>query len=278
VVVLTPLGGHAQTKSGGAAEPDSAKHRWTVSVDGGGASVSDSTSIRAYGGAVQYQPIPGIAFGVAPSIVTASGRTASASGLGDLPISASASKTFEGRGSPELAAALILTLPTGKAACGLGSGHTNIGLDVGAGFAPTDAAHLSFDASRDLSNTAAVSSFDAPQSTWLGIDADLDVAPRWTLDVSLGGDFGGVDTTAGGPGREAGTGVSYGASESFNLTLDLTRRLAGDAPLWGLVLTVGTAPAGLSLLHPSSALRRQRGILAGGVAAARHGGRVATCP
>ena len=135
-------------------------------------------------------------------------------------------------------------------------------MEVGAGLSPIDPLHLSVDASRSLS-AVTLSSLDAQGSTWLDVDADVEFTSRLTGSASLGGDFGGVDTTP--AAREVGVGARYTLRGPLALSVDVTHRLAGIAPTWGLAVTLGTASSGLSALNPSSPLWHQRQVFGGGV-------------
>ena len=237
---------------------------WAFTASVGAVHLSDTTSLSAVGGVLEYRASSWLTLGAAPTLVRSKTGAQATSGFGDLPLTAAASKELGTAWGPELAAAVILTLPTGNAACGLGSGVTSVGMDVGAGISPADPVHLSVDASRSLS-AVTLSALDAPQSTWLDFDADVDLSPRLTASASLGGDFGGIDTTTG--AREVGAGARYtlGGRGSVALSVDVTHRLSGAAPTWGLAVTLGTATSGLSALDPSSPLWHQRQVFVGGV-------------
>ncbi len=235
---------------------------WAASLSAGAVDVSDSVSRRALGGMLLYRATDWLTLAAAPTLVSASTGTTTATGLGDLPLSLVATKQFPGGLSPTLAAAAVITLPTGNAACGLGNGQTVAGLDVGAGLSPGPRVRLSVDATRSFSGSMTLSSLDQPQATWLGIDANVAAVPRWTIDASLGGDVGGVDTTA--ARREVGAGISYAVRGPLTLSVDVAHGLAGNAPRWGVVVSLGTAPAGLSPLNSTSPLERQRQVFAGG--------------
>ena len=230
-------------------------------------SFSDSTSLGAVGGVIAYRPFRWLTLGAVPTVLqrkagAGAGAGAAISGFGDLPLVAAASTNRGGRG-PNIGAAVTLMLPTGNAFIGLGSGVTSVGVDLGAGVSPTGRLHLSADASRGLS-AVPLSSLDAPGSTWLDVDADVDLFGPATATASLGGDFGGADTTA--RAREVGAGVRYALRGPLTLSLAVTHRLAGDAPVWGLAVTLGTAGVGVSPLNPGSPLRGQRQVVSGGVA------------
>lgn len=260
--------GHAQ---GTPAKAEAPTHRrWAASANGGAVQLSDSASFRAFGGVFQYRPLDWLSLGAAPSIVSGTASGSTTSGFGDLPVGLEASGALPAPSSPELAAAVILTLPTGRAACGLGAGVGHVGLDLGAGLSPSEAVHLSIAASRSLSGVVTQSSFDPPGATWLNIDGDIDLTPRWTLSLSWGGDLGGQDTAAA-PG-EVGAGARYSLGGPLTMAVDVIHGVAGDAPRWGVALSVGTASTGLSVLNPTSPLQRQRQVFVSAASkAGKHG-------
>ncbi|TLY52843.1 MAG: hypothetical protein E6K55_08745 [Gemmatimonadetes bacterium] len=237
-------------------------------------SFSDSTSLGAVGGVIAYRPFPWLTLGAAPTVLQRKAGADVSSGFGDLPLVAAAStNSGSGRGL-NVGAAVMLVLPTGNASIGLGSGVTSVGVDVGAGVSPTGRVHLSADASRGLS-AVPLSSLDAQGSTWLDVDADVDLFGPATATASLGCDFGGADTTA--RAREVGAGLRYALRGPLTLSVAVTHRLAGDSPVWGLAVTLGTAGIGVSPLNSGSPLQGQRQVVGGGVAAACHG-RSRVCP
>ena len=237
---------------------------WTGSARAATLRFTDTTSLGALGGVLEYRPLSWLRFDVAPTLVRATNGATTTSGLGDLPLALEASTTLPSPLKPELAASLIATLPTGRAACGLGSGVANVGVELGAGITPSQHVHLSADASRSFAGAITLSSLDQPQSTWIDIDGDIDLAPRWTLSLSAGGDVGGADSGGGPADREVGTGLSYALRGSFGLTVDVTHRLAGTAPRWGVALSLGSVSTGLSALNSLSPLELQRQVFVGG--------------
>src|SRR5256884_7295881 len=104
------------------------------------------------------------------------GRRVQCGGVGALPLVDAASYASPLRGPPTVGAPLLAVLPTGNAACGLGSGQTAAGLDLGVAISPR-LAHLAVDASRSLSGVSAQSSLDAPKATALHVEAGYDSAP-----------------------------------------------------------------------------------------------------
>ncbi len=236
---------------------------WTGSARAATLSLNDTTSLGGLSGVLEYRALGWLRLGTAPTLVrtTISGTTTS--GFGDLPVALEASHEWDTAYHPELGASLILTLPTGNAACGLGNGQTGVGMSLAAGFAPFEAVHLSADASRSFEGAITLSSLRHPQSTWIDLDGDLDVAPHWTVSLTVGGDVGGADSGA--ADREVGGGVSYAVSGSLNVTVDVTHRVAGLAPRWGMAVSLGTATTAISPLNLLSPVGRQRQVFVGSV-------------
>ena len=240
----------------------------TGGVTAGAAQLSDQRSERALSGVLQLQTTPWLSLSVLPSLVHVSdvvkGSPVSSNGLGDLPFSAAAMRTFSGAAAPTLAAALTIALPTGNAACGLGNGVTSEGLDVGLGASPNPKLHLSLDASRSLSHASSQSTLSAPRATSLLLGGGYDVSPSWRADLSLGVDVGQVDSTQA-LSRVVGAGVSHRVGGSMALTLDGSVGLTAGSPKWVLSLGLGSVFAGTSPVGLSAPLRRLKSGFSGGV-------------
>jgi hypothetical protein len=245
---------------------------WMGSARAATLQFSDTTSLGALGGVIEYQARSWLRLGAAPTLVRATSGATVISGFGDLPLVVETSGKWRMPLHPELGASFIMTLPTGRAACGLGSGVTNVGMELGAGFAPSDRLHLSADASRSFAGAITLSSLDRPQSTWIDVDGDVDIMPHLTLSLSAGGDVGGGSVDSVAADREVGGGLSYALSGSLGLTVDVSHRLAGLAPRWGLTLSVGTSSTGVSALNSLSPLARERQLFVGGGGSGGGGG------
>ncbi len=184
---------------------------------------------------------------------TASGRTVSSSGPGDLPLFAAAEYASSTEWSPTVAAAFSMVLPTGKASCGLGNGVTTAELDLGVAVAPGEGrAHISADANRSLSGVAARSSLSGPSATTLRFEAGYDFTPQWTWTASVGVDVG-ADST---PDRSVGLGVRHSIAGPLALVVDGSHGLTSTSPQWVLSVGLGTAYNGPSPVAPTSPLRR----------------------
>jgi hypothetical protein len=242
----------------------------------GAAKLSDVRTQRGVTAVLQYQVGSWLTLSAIPAYVHVSNGTLASTGLGDLPLVAGAAHTFAGAWSPTLGAALVATLPTGNAACGLGTGQTSWGVNAGVGLAPSDAWRLSVSGSHGFSGLGTQSALTAPQATSLAFEAAFAVAPRWILDGSLGGDVGHVDSTQA-LARTAGAGVSYAVAGPLALTLDLAHGLTSASPQWVVSLGIGTAFSGVSPVAPTSSLRRLRDSFSGGVSRGGGMGKIGAC-
>ena len=245
-------------------------------VTAGAVKLTAQRSEQAVTGILQIQAGSWLSFSATPSFVhvsdVVSSRSVSSNGAGDLPLFASAFHTFRAPGAPVLGAALIVVLPTGNAACGLGSGETSFGLDLGAGVSPSRGLHLAADASRSISGLSAQSTLSAPHATSLRGEASYDLSPRWTTSVSLGADVGQVDSTQA-LSRALGAGLTHELG-SLTLTLDASVGLSAASPKWALSLGIGRVFAGTSPVSPSSGLRRLKSSFVGGVSRGKGGGKI----
>ena len=232
------------------------------------AKLSDQRSERALAGVLQLQANPWLTLSVVPSFVHVSdmvkGNAVSSNGIADLPLSAAAMHTFPGAGAPTVASALTIVLPTGNASCGLGSGATSAGLDIGFAATPGSGIHVSADASRTISNVSSQSTLSAPRATSLLLGGGYDVSPTWRADISLGIDVGQVDSTQA-LSRVVGGGVSHRVGGSMALTLDASAGLTAGSPKWVVSLGLGSVFAGASPVGLSAPLKRLRTGFTGGV-------------
>ena len=245
-----------------------AAQRASVGVTAGAAKLSDERSERALAAALQLQATPWLTLSATPSVVhvrdVVSGRAVSSNGLGDLPVAAAAAHTFGGANVPTVAAALTFVLPTGNAACGLGSGQTSAGLDLGFGTSPEPKLHLVVDASHSISNVSSQSTLSAPKATSLLLGAGYDVAPSWRADASLGVDVGQSDSTQA-LSRAIGAGVVHRLPGALALIIDGSVGLTAGSPKWVVSLGIGTAFAGTSPVSLNAPLKRLRSNFTGGV-------------
>jgi hypothetical protein len=235
---------------------------WTGGVRGATVGLDDSSSLGAVSGVIEYRALGWLKLGVAPTFVHVTSGATTTSGLGDLPLALEASGGWSAPFHPELGASVIVMLPTGRAACGLGSGTTSVGMNLGAAIAPIDALHLSADATRSFSGAITLSALGQPQATWIDLNGDIDLGPRWTLSLSAGGDVGGADTLS--ADREVGGGVGYAVRGPLELRVDVTHGVAGAAPRWGVAVSLGTGSSALSPVNSISPVGHQHQVFFGG--------------
>ena len=242
-----------------------AQSRIGVGTSAGVAKLTDQRSEQAFGGVFEYDPNAWLSLYAIPVVLhvsdSVSGRAVSSSGLGDLPLVVTASYTSQTASSPTAGAALVTVLPTGDAACGLGSGQTAVALDLGVGVSPGQG-HLAVDASRNLSGNSAQSSLAAARTTALRIEAGYDIAPRWTGTASLGVDLGPDSTQT--LSRIIGAGVRHTIAGSLRVTIDGSHGLTAAGPQWVLSFGIGTAFGSSSPVTPTTPLRRIKSMFGTG--------------
>jgi outer membrane putative beta-barrel porin/alpha-amylase len=248
-----------------------------VGATAGAVKLTDQRSEQALTGIVQLQVAPWLSLSATPSFVhvtdIVSGSSVSSNGIGDVPLSADAFHVFATPGAPVAAAALTVVLPTGNAACGLGSGQTSFGLDLGAGASPSARLHVAADASRSLSGLSAQSALSAPHATSLRGEASYDFAPRWSSSVSLGVDVGQSDSTQG-LSRTLGAGLTHALAGTLTFTLDGSVGLSAASPKWALSVGIGKVFAGTSPVSLASPSRRLKSTFVGGVSRGKGGGKI----
>ncbi len=234
----------------------------------GAAKITTVRTERALSGALAYQPRPWLTFSATPTYIRATndsaGTSLTSSGVGDLPLGVAVEQELPGAWSPTVAASLGITLPTGSTQCGLGSGETGVGLDLGAGVSPVDPLHVSVGASRALSGLSSQSALSAPKATSLSMDASVDLAEGWTASLSFSGDFGQVDSTQA-LSRALGFGASHSLGKRLAVTLDGSAGLTAGSPRWALSFGIGTTFSGVSPVGPNSPFRRLKGTFVGSV-------------
>jgi hypothetical protein len=213
---------------------------------------------------IQAHPRSWLSLSAIPSLVRVSDSGVTHGGLGDLPLVAAADHTLPGAWSPVIGAALVATLPTGNASCGLGSGVAGFGLDGGVAVAPVDRWQLSAGASHSLGGVGAQSTLSAPHATAVRLESAYSITARWTTSLGFGADVGSSDSTQA-LSRVLGAGASYRFAGDLAFTVDATRGLTSASPQWVLSVGFGTAFVGASPVNPTSTLRRLRSGFVGGV-------------
>lgn len=241
----------------------------TYGVTAGAATLNDHQKDRAFTATLQWQARPWLGFSVAPGYLHAEndsgGIAFTSTGFADLPVSADVSYGFDDAPwSPDLGSSLTITLPTGLSRCGLGTGGTGVGIDLGVGVQPTDPLHLAVSTSRDLSGVGAASLLDPPHATALSFEASYEFSPRVSGSFSFGGDFGTPDSGETLP-RAIGGGTTIHIRGPIALALSGSHGLTSGSPKWALSIGIGTAFAGTDPVGLNSPLHQLKHALNGSV-------------
>ncbi len=172
-----------------------------------------------------------------------SGSTLTSNGVGDLPITIGAERSFPGRGDIALGASFDISLPTGNSAAGLGTGSTAMSAGLGVGGSPGPRVRLAAAASRSLSGDAGTSAFSPTRATSLAFEGQYAFTPRWSGALSLAADVGPADSALA-LDRSIGIGARYVVHGPVAFTLDAAHGLTSTAPRWAIVVGFGTTFGG----------------------------------
>lgn len=243
----------------------------------GTAQLTTQRSEQALSAALLLQATPWLSFSATPSVVhvkdVVSGRDVTSNGLGDLPVGTAVVHAFPGPSAPSVAAALTFVLPTGNAACGLGSGQSSAGLDVGFSVSPNPKFHVAADASRSVTNISSQSTLSAPRAVSVLVGGGYDLSPAWRGDVSLGVDVGQSDSTQA-LSRVLGAGLMRRLGGSLALTFDGSVGLTTASPKWVVSVGLGSAFAGTSPVGLNAPLRHLKSTFTGGVSRSGGSGKI----
>ena len=234
LAVALPAAAAAQAKIGGGT---------TV----GGVSLPNGTKQTDVNGIIKVAPAPWFAVTAVVSAVSVSqtvkGVTATSAGVGDLPISASVVTALHSAWSPELGAALDVTLPTGDPNAGLGTGTTGFAADIGIGVTPHPRLGLALGMSKELSGSAGTSALSASNTASLSAEGEYEFHPGWRGSLSFDGDVGTPDSGQA-LNHSVGLGLVHALHGDLALTLDAGRGLTSTAPGWAFAIGFGTVFGG----------------------------------
>ena len=213
----------------------------------GSVSLPNGASQSDLNGIVRLSPVHWFALTATLSAVTVSqtvsGVTATSSGLGDLPISASVATAIHSRWSPEVGAALDVSLPTGDPNAGLGTGTTGLSADLGVGVTPRPRVGLALGASKELSGSAGTSALSASSATSLSAEGEYEFRPGWRGSLSLDGDVGTADSGQS-LNRSIGVGLVHALHGDLAITFDAGHGLTSSAPGWTVAIGFGSVFGG----------------------------------
>ncbi len=228
------------------AEDDPEEPRLQYGLAAGALQYGAGRSEQAIGVVFRWLPVRFVSLSITPTTVRAreAGLTAASadvvrSGLTDMPIEATLSKSFSGALSPSVSASLGATLPVGDTASGLGSGEMGYSMSGGIGLVPAEHFSLYAGAGRSLTRFSTQAAFSS--GTGWG-DASLGYAMNDRVSVSggLSSDLGAVDSTLGRSMSLEG-GASFVVGGSRTLNLNVSHGMSGSAPNWSFALGFGTA-------------------------------------
>jgi hypothetical protein len=256
LLAATPLALQAQS---GSADTDAASS-WSGGATFGTVKFARGATETGIGGIAEYQPAGWATFSINPSTLhlsaSRSGRTYTTTGLGDTPVSALFSRDLSLPWEPTLLGGVDVVLPTGKSACGLGSGETSWSGNLGIEASPADPLTLGVSASRDIGSSAGTSALTAATATTLAFDAGYVASPVVSLALSYSADVGSADSTQQ-LTRYLGGGVTVTPGQGrFQVVLDVNHGLTTGTPNWAVSLGVGSAFGGIGDVSASRRLRR----------------------
>jgi len=243
--------------AGAQASPDSAEHVAHVAygITAGGLSAPDRHSEEALGAVLEYHPTAWLEAGLNPSVVRSTDTlgVAARTGLTDLGASLGVSHGFGLPWSPSVGVSGGLSLPTGRAAEGFGSGRVTESAYASAGVTPVERLALRAGFWHGLSTDASTLAGSS-----LSGEASYD-AGRMSFTASYGGEVGGAGIAV--PSREIGGGLSFALPRAGSMVVNAAHTLAGDGPRWSMNVGFGTAFAGLNAVGATSPVERLGGAL-----------------
>lgn len=189
----------------------------------------------------------------APTADATTGRLVSAptvSGLADIPVGVSYSRSLPGSWAPGIWAGIGAVLPTGDTTT-VGGGETSVGLDVSMWAEPGAGFSLSAGAGHSLSNAwASGLGSIAPTTVSLGVAHAVGIA---TLNAGYSTEVGTMPTgTTHSQNFAAGAKVPLG--KEFGFALNGSVGHADGASSWALSASIGTAFADVASVSPANAL------------------------
>ena len=190
-----------------AGDADEPEHRITSGVSFGGLSYEGGRSERATSAVLRWRALPWLSMGVTPTFARATeptgvlGRSASRSGLTDLPLEISADHGFDAPLSPSLGLGIGITLPVGDSASGFGSGAIGSSISIGGGLSLTDRLGVHVGAGRSLTDFSLQSTFNGTSSEFGDAGFSLQANDHLSLSAGLDGDIGSVDPDYGRGGQ-----------------------------------------------------------------------------
>ena len=203
-------------------------------------------SEQALGAVFRWLPVRYLSLSITPTSVRAreAGLTVTSadfvrSGLTDIPVEATLSRSFAGALSPSVSASMGMSLPVGDTASGLGSGEMGYSISGSAGFVPAEHFSVSVGAGRSLTRFSTQAAFSSGTG-WGDASVGYEVNSHMSLSGGMSSDIGAVDSTLG-RSRSVDGGASFVVGGGRTLNLNVSHGVSGSAPNWSMALGFGTA-------------------------------------
>lgn len=241
-----PAGVVADTTDDKDDQDDPEEPRFQYGVAAGALQYGAGRSEQALGAVLRWLPVPHLSLSISPTTVRAreAGLTARSadvvrSGLTDVPVEATLSKSFTALLSPSISASLGATLPVGDTASGLGSGEPGYSMSGGIGLVPAEHFSLYAGAGRSLTRFSTQAAFSSGTG-WGDVSLGYAMNDRVSVSGGFSSDIGAVDSTLG-RSRSLEGGSSFVIGGGRTLNLNVSHGISGSAPMWSMALGFGTA-------------------------------------
>jgi hypothetical protein len=201
---------------------------------------------QSLGAIFRWAPVRWFSMATTPTVarvkeptLSAAVKDASRSGLEDLPIEATLSHAFGGSLAPTLSGGVGLTLPIADTTGGFGAGSVGYSVSIGGGFSPLPSLWTHVGVGRSLSGLSPQAAFGGG-SAWGDVSAGFSFTDRVSVSAGYDTDLGSVDATIGRSTSMSG-GLAVAVHGETTVLVSANHGLSGSAPVWGLVIGVGTA-------------------------------------
>ena len=227
-------------------EDDPEEPRLQYGVAGGALQYDAGRTEQALGVVFRWLPVRFLSLSVTPTTVRASepGLTATSgnvvrSGLTDMPVEATLSRSFAGALSPSASASFGVSLPIGDTASGLGSGEVGYSISGGIGFVPAKHFSVNLGAGRSLTRFSTQAAFSSGTG-WGDASVGYAFGDRVSVSGGISSDLGAVDSTLG-RARSIDGGASFVVGASRTVNVNMSHGVSGSAPSWSMAVGFGTA-------------------------------------
>ena len=227
-------------------DSDPEEPRVQYGLAGGALQYGAGRSEQAIGAVFRWLPVQYLSLSISPTSVRAreAGLTTSSadvirSGLTDIPLEATLSRSFSGTLSPSVSASLGASLPVGDTASGLGSGEVGYSMSGGVGVVLAPHLSLTLGAGRSLTRFSTQAAFSSGTG-WGDVNLGYAMNDRVSVSGGLSSDLGAVDSALG-RSRSVEGGASFVVGGSRTLNMRLSHGVSGSAPNWSMAVGFGTA-------------------------------------